>query len=147
MDTELKVPEAVREQLRDQPIEQKLFDATIDPETDTVKIALPVEEEPAGHVGPEPEKLIRDAFLRFHRENPHVYVELVKLSRQLKEVGHKRIGIGMLFEVLRWKQALVTVGDGFKLNNNYRSYYARMMMNAEPDLRGIFELRKLHGPE
>lgn len=101
--------------------------------------------EPDGHVGPSPEATIREAFLRFHHENPHVYKELVRLSRQLIEHGTRRIGIKMLFEVLRWQHLIRTRGDDFKLNNNYHSYYARMIMAREPDLRGVFELRKLHG--
>jgi hypothetical protein len=102
---------------------------------------------PEGHVGPEPENLIRDAFKRFHGENPHVYTELVTMARELVDVGHAKIGIGMLFEVLRWRHALRTAGDTFKLNNNYRSYYARLIMRREEDLAGVFELRRLHGPD
>lgn len=105
-----------------------------------------VVEFPDGHVGPSPEPRIREAFLRFHAENPLVYEELVKLARRGKRAGVTRIGIKMLFEVLRWQHALDTAGDDFKLNNNYHSYYARLIMRKEPDLFGIFELRKLHGP-
>jgi hypothetical protein len=98
-----------------------------------------------GHVGPAPEKTIREAFLRFHHDNPHVYRELVTLARRARRAGADRIGIGMLFEVLRWRHTLRTGGDDFKLNNNYRSYYARLIMAHEADLEGVFELRRLHG--
>jgi hypothetical protein len=105
-----------------------------------------LEVPPPAHVGPSPEATIREAFLRFHKENPHVYRELVSRARRVRERGYRgKIGIGMLFEVLRWRHLLQTVGDDFKLNNNYRSYYARLIMRNEPDLVGIFELRKLHG--
>lgn len=83
-------------------------------------------------------------FRTFHENNPEVYVELVRLARQLHGRGHDRIGIGMLFEVIRWKRHLETVDvSGFKLNNNYRSRYARLIMEQEPDLFGVFELRGL----
>lgn len=108
---------------------------------------LEVAEWPTEHVGPTPENLIRDAFWRFHQENPQVYVELVRLARRLRDRGSSRLSINMLFEVLRYRWALRTRGDIFKLNNNYRSYYARMIMRREPDLRDAFELRRLHGPE
>jgi hypothetical protein len=98
-----------------------------------------------GHVGPTPEATIREAFLRFHAENPHVYERLVRLARRARRSGAERIGIGMLFEVLRWQHTLATKGDVFLLNNNYRSYYARLIMQSEPDLEGVFETRKLHG--
>lgn len=89
---------------------------------------------------------IEEAFWQFHAANPHVYDRLVKLARDLHERGRDRIGAKMLFEVLRWHH-MSTVGDadGFKLNNNYHALYARLIMHREPDLDGIFELRKLHG--
>lgn len=98
-----------------------------------------------GHVGPQPEATIREAFLRFHHDNPHVYEELVRLTRRAWQTGNHRIGIGMLFEVLRWRHMLRTSGDDFKLNNNYRSYYARMILARHPEFGDIFELRRLHG--
>lgn len=106
------------------------------------------EEElpPSEHVGPHPERTIREAFIRFHGENPHVYDELYRLTAEAHEAGARKIGIGMLFEVLRWKHTLRTGGDSFKLNNNYRSYYARLILARHPELGDIFELRKLHGP-
>lgn len=114
--------------------------------SDDAQLTLPEAAWPTRHVGPRPEPTILEAFQRFHNENPQVYVELVKLSRRLTARGTERIGIGMLFEVLRYRHALRTRGDVFQLNHNYRSYYARLIMLREPDLRGAFELRKLHGP-
>lgn len=89
------------------------------------------------------ESRIDRAFAEFHRSNPHVYQRLAEMARQLVARGHKRIGIGMLFEVLRWQSAIETTGDEFRLNNNYRSRYARLLMDREPDLAGVFELREL----
>lgn len=89
---------------------------------------------------------IQEAFVSFHAANPHVYERLVEMSRRLLRRGHQKIGIGMLFEVLRWEHLIQTTGDAdnFKLNNNYRALYARMVMARNPDLDGIFELRRLH---
>lgn len=98
-----------------------------------------------GHVGPR-EATIRDAFWRFHTDNPHVYDELVRLAQTSNRAGH-RTSIAQLFEVLRWQHGIGTRGDDFKLNNSYRSYYARLIMRREPDLDGIFNLRALHGPD
>ncbi len=86
------------------------------------------------------------AFATFHAENPHVYDELVAMARRARAAGHKVIGIGMLWEVLRWNHLFQTVKDaeGFKLNNDLRSRYAREILAREPDLDGIFNLRELH---
>lgn len=88
----------------------------------------------------------RKEFIAFHRANPHVYDELVRLARDLKDRGHTKIGIGMLFEVLRWQRMMHTSDphSSFKLNNNYRSRYARRIMRREEDLAGFFEIRRLH---
>lgn len=107
---------------------------------------MPVSVQPREHVGPR-ERTIAAAMWRFHLDNPHVYDEIVRLARRWKRAGHRKCGIGMIFEVLRWRSGMRTGGDDFKLNNNYRSYYARMVMAQEPDLDGIFELRELHAPQ
>jgi hypothetical protein len=108
--------------------------------------AYPVVAYPIDHVGPPEGLTIEQAFRQFHFENPHVYDELLVLTRQAHRRGVRRLGIGMLFEVLRWRHALRTGGDEFKLNNNYRSYYARLLMLRNPELEGIFETRRLHTP-
>lgn len=86
---------------------------------------------------------IEMAFRAFHQKNPDVYAKLVDLARRAKRAGKTNIGIGMLYEVVRWDYYLTTSDDDFKLNNNYRSRYARLIMDAEPDLAGIFHLREL----
>lgn len=83
-------------------------------------------------------------FAKFDEENPRVYEKLVRMSFDLKKTGHTKIGIGMLFEVIRWQSMLKTVGDDYKLNNSYRSRYARKIMEDYPELRGFFEIRELH---
>lgn len=83
-------------------------------------------------------------FERFHRDNPGVYTQLCKMARELKRQGHERAGIGMLWEVLRWRRMRKgRERDGFALNNNHRSRFARLIMSREPDLAGFFETREL----
>lgn len=88
---------------------------------------------------------LQQAFDDFHRRNPHVYVALVRMARTVKAAGRERVGIGMLFEVLRWDYLVNTSHsvDDFKLNNNHRSRYARLIMEQERDLADFFETRGL----
>jgi hypothetical protein len=92
---------------------------------------------------PLSEEGLEARFRRFHAENPHVYGELAKLARQAKRKGRRKIGIKMLFEVVRWNRFLTTTDTEYKLNNNFHSRYARLIMDKEADLRGIFDLRGL----
>lgn len=86
---------------------------------------------------------IQAAFEEFHRINPHVYRHLVRAARRARFLGRRKIGIGMLFEVMRWNYFVQTEGDEFKLNNNFTSRYARLIEEENPDLKGIFETRCL----
>jgi hypothetical protein len=85
--------------------------------------------------------LREDPFEKFHRENPQVYSEIVRLARLAKAKGREHWSINGIFEVLRWSR-MVTHGDDFKLNNDFRAVYARMVMRREPELEGFFEVRK-----
>lgn len=97
--------------------------------------------------GQEPprDRQLEVEFQRFHHDNPWVYDELVKLARQARQRGLQKIGIGLLWEVMRWNRMMRTdVPEGeFKLNNNHRSRYARAVMDNNPDLDGIFDTREL----
>jgi len=91
---------------------------------------------PAGSTLPE-------RFRAFHDANPRVYEELRRLALLLRRRGHNRIGIAMLFEQMRWQwYERTTDVTGFKLNNDYRAYYARLLMDQEPELSGIFTTRE-----
>lgn len=84
-------------------------------------------------------------FEAFHAANPHVYATLVTLARRWVAAGNRHLGIATLFEVARYDRGLQTnraEGD-FKLNNNHRAFYARLIMQRERDLAGLFETRGL----
>ena len=91
------------------------------------------------------ERTLEERFREFVAKNPGVYRHLVSMAHELRRKGHTKIGIGMLFEVLRWQSMLSTSDPSstFKLNNSYRSRFARLIMENEPELDGIFDTRVL----
>ena len=92
-------------------------------------------------------KSLQQSFTEFHESNPDVYRALERLALQMWERGRRRIGIGMLFEVLRWDYYLQTndPNSDLKLNNNYRAYYARLLMSNHPEWVGLFKTKKVKG--
>ena len=82
-------------------------------------------------------------FEQFHRDNPGVYRLLVKLTRDLRNRGHLTVSIKMVYEVARWEHYMTTTDPQFKLNNSFTSRYARLLMEQEADLKGIFDTRRL----
>ena len=83
------------------------------------------------------------AWLKFHADNPGVYAWLYQSAMQLKANGHKKWGMKSLIEVLRWQHAMQTTDTMFKINNNHAPYYARYLMDMEPQLEGFFNIRKV----
>lgn len=81
------------------------------------------------------------SFQAFHNANPVVYIRLRDLARAWKRHIGDRVGIATIYEQLRWQLAMEKTED-YKLNNNYRALYARLLMDNEPDLAGLFNLRE-----
>jgi len=88
---------------------------------------------------------IQERFEQFHRLNPWVYDSLVELVRDYRRRGYPAIGIGHLVEILRWLRRGKTYDPAadFKLSNDYRSRYSRLIMEREPDLDGFITTRSL----
>lgn len=85
----------------------------------------------------------RQRAAEFHEANPHVYRLLVQYAREMRAAGHRRVGIELLWNRMRWDWMLDTdSGDDFKLNQNFKAWYARRIMEREADLRDLFETRR-----
>jgi len=86
-------------------------------------------------------------FWAFHTQNPHVYETLEHHALQLRRSGITRWGIKALWEVCRYELVLRTSSSArsFRLNNNYTSHYARLLMAQNPELLGFFETRHHRG--
>lgn len=85
---------------------------------------------------------IEERFMAFHANNPAVYRELVLRAREARAAG-RRVGIRMLWERMRWTFYVERREEDFKLNDQYTSRYARLIMEQEPDLARFFETRTL----
>lgn len=98
---------------------------------------------PTVHINHARGATLSEQFDAFHAANPHVYHALRRLAIGMVRNGRRRIGIKMLFEVLRWQYAMTTAdaSSDFKLNNNYAPFYSRLLMDNEPELADAFELR------
>ena len=92
--------------------------------------------------------VIRKKFRDFHGRHPEVYAELERLALKAKHSGWK-VGIGCLYEVMRWNYWIrQDAVDDFKLSNNHRAYYSRLIMENNPDELGdFFVLRPVTGGE
>jgi hypothetical protein len=85
-----------------------------------------------------------ERFYKFHEENPHVYVELVRRATALVSRGLPNFGVRLLWESMRFDFMISTTKgrDDFKLNDHAAPFYARLIMIREPHLADVFELRE-----
>lgn len=86
---------------------------------------------------------IQENFAEFHAANPWVLTALEKLTADYIATGARALGIGMLWEVIRWQYVSQARGSVFKANNNFRSRYVRLMLERHPEWRTVFATRDL----
>jgi hypothetical protein len=90
-----------------------------------------------------PGQSIQQRFEEFNALNPWALRHLEALTEDCVAKGFGRVGIGMLFELLRWRYGQATRGDAFRLNNNFRSRYVRLLIDRHPEWAPLFETRAL----
>lgn len=85
-------------------------------------------------------------FETFHAANPIVFDALVREARRWRAEGREKLGIALLIGRVRWVLTIETssTGDGFRINDHYAAFYARLLMLRCPDLDGLFELRRAY---
>lgn len=88
----------------------------------------------------------RERFERFHARHPEVYRELKELCITWRSRGRHRWSIDAAMHVLRFQRRMAGLPDeseAYKLNNNYTSRYARLLVERNPELDGLFEMRRM----
>lgn len=99
----------------------------------------PIAPVPAG---PQP-LTIDEQFAAFHRANPHVLASLRQLAHERIAAGRTRVGIKMLWELLRDRGCAVVGEHQYQLDNRLTSRYARQLIADEPLLAAYIETRSL----
>ena len=91
---------------------------------------------------PSDEATLQQQFEAFHAANPQVYAAIEDLADRWLAT-HRKLGVKMLMEVARWQLALKTTEQAPRLNNNFTSRYARLLLADHPDWVGRIETRQL----
>lgn len=91
----------------------------------------------------DPFLTVAERFWRFHALNPHVLRALHSLAMQQVRAGRLVLSIDDLTCVLRYASSIVTQGEVFKMPNDFRPFYARLLGDTYPGLRGLIEERTM----
>lgn len=81
-------------------------------------------------------------YFEFHDANPDIYDALVAKTWEIKGRGHEGFGFPMVWEIVRYETEYQTDGGGeYRMNNNFRSAFARAIMAEEEGLARQFPIR------
>jgi hypothetical protein len=88
-------------------------------------------------------------FYRYHKQNPNVAEWFVQAAQSLQKEQHRtRYAIGALTERIRWDIRMgVIKTEGFRISNDIRACYARLVLMRDPSLCGIFALKPSIGDD
>lgn len=93
---------------------------------------------------PKPRKRMTQAekFEEWRKQNGEAIALYLRFARQMKASGRKHYGMKAIAERVRWEMTVGrTDGEAFKVNNNYTAYIARLLVELDPSLSGLFEFR------
>ena len=94
----------------------------------------------------EAERSLTDRFVAWldSREGREAYLAFVRFAREARACGASRVGGKAIWERMRW-ELVVDRGkvEEYALNNSYVSRMVRVVEESVPELRGMFETRKL----
>lgn len=82
----------------------------------------------------------------FHKSNPRVFDLFKTITFRGINKGKKRMSATLVVNVIRWEHFLETTDQkdgGFKINNNFVPYYARLFMRDFPQYSKLFSTRTL----
>lgn len=124
------------------------------PPTPTEQIAdaplFAMAAEPDGSPNPAwlvaPSDDLEKAFRSFHELNPEVYASIEASALAAHRAGVTRIGIAKIVEDIRYRGDMPTAGGVFRINNNHRALYARLLVFRHPELESVLATRARHEP-
>ena len=80
-------------------------------------------------------------FDAYHAENPQVYAMFERFTLEALRRGANHLGAAAVRERIRWETS-VSGNDGYKFNNVYTPYFARLFVQNHPEHAGVFRTRK-----
>lgn len=82
------------------------------------------------------------AFLDFHARNPHIYQLFCRFALQAA-ARRSRFSARTVLHRIRWYTSVETDDpQGFKVNDHWSPFYARLFEQDHPEHAGFFEKRR-----
>lgn len=89
------------------------------------------------------EQSIDARFREYDRAHPEVFRKFRELADGLRAAGWSRYSADALMHRIRWHYHVERQDREWKINNDFSSRYARLLMDVDPSFVGFFETRVL----
>lgn len=86
-------------------------------------------------------------FQKYLAENPHVWRAFKRFTFQAINAGHTRLSAEMIVNQIRWRTLIKERNSEFKINNDFKPFFARKFMAEFPEYNGFFALRRSKADE
>jgi hypothetical protein len=82
-------------------------------------------------------------FKKYHQDNPKVWELFKKFAYDMKNSGREKYSAEIIVNQIRWHYDISSKGDDvFKINNDFKPMYARMLAHKYPkDFGDFFQFR------
>ena len=91
---------------------------------------------------PDEWRSLSHRWLAFDRSNPRVYDLFKQFAFQSINAGAEHCSGQLVVERIRWEVAIQTLGEEFKVPNEYIPFMSRRFMTDFPTHWGFFEIRR-----
>ena len=88
---------------------------------------------------------IEEQFVAFHTHHPEVFDLFKTFASDVRTRGFAHYSSKALMERIRWYTEIETGQTDFKINNNFSSGYARLLIQIDPSFSNFFALRHTPG--
>lgn len=107
------------------------------------QVELDYDPAPVGPRRCNDPKSMQERFEAFHEANPEVYRAFKVKALRLIHAGVRRYSAKAIVEVIRYDRVIKAHDpDGFRINNNHSSGFARLFARDYPQHRHFFSYRR-----
>lgn len=87
---------------------------------------------------------LQERFDAWAAENADLIETFLRFAHEARAAGFARYGVKAIAERVRWEVVIVK-REEYAVNNSFMSRLARLLIERDPSLEGMFEFRKLKG--
>jgi hypothetical protein len=83
----------------------------------------------------------RKKVIAYHKKNPHLYDAFVILTAKVYNKGYTHYSAEGIIHAIRWESYIKANDEKYKICNDVKAFYSRLLMHTKPKYKNFFKLR------